>query len=174
MIDDSTTLKHWRDATGKPAGLPEWSVFGREICWTKSTDEFSPFESEYEGFMGNWGNTMERWYHRAAIVLWRREDRYAALLEIAPETMIRELLQMAEKKKMLKQAQEVTRHLLPNWFSSNHSGKTSSSFPPILRLALRLDEQDLARELLYPLGSAILSSTGHSHSMVAGGFELIS
>ncbi|RLJ20751.1 hypothetical protein DJ030_06300 [bacterium endosymbiont of Escarpia laminata] len=157
LIDDSTIIKHWRDAAGKPAGLPEWSVYGREICWTTATDQFSPFESEYEGFMGNWGNTMERWYHRAAIILWRREDRCAALLEIAPETMIRELLQMAEKKKTLKQAQEITRHLLPDWSSSNHSRKMSSSFSPILRLALRLDEQYLARELIYPLSSAILS-----------------
>jgi hypothetical protein len=157
LIDNSTIIKHWRDAAGKPAGLPEWSVYDREICWTKATDELSPFESEYEGFMGNWGNTMERWYHRAAIILWRREDRCAALLEIAPETMIRELLQMAEKKKTLKQAQEITRHLLPNWSNSNHSRKMSPSLSPILRLALRLDEQYLARELLYPLSSAILS-----------------
>ncbi|WP_178941504.1 hypothetical protein [endosymbiont of Lamellibrachia barhami] len=156
LIDDSTIIKHWRDAAGKPAGLPEWSVYGREICWTKATDEFSPFESEYEGFMGNWGNTMERWYHRAAIILWRREDRYAALLEIAPETMIRELLRMAEKKKTLQQAREITRHLLPDWSSSNHSRTVSSSFSPILRFALRLDEPDLTRELLYPLSSAIL------------------
>jgi hypothetical protein len=157
LIDDSTIIKHWRDAAGKPAGLPEWSVYSREICWTKATDEFSPFESEYEGFMGNWGNTMERWYHRTAIILWRREDRYIALLEIAPETIIGELLQMAEKKKTLQQAQELTRHLLPDWSNSNHSRKVSSSFSPILRLALRLDEQYLARELLYPLSSAILS-----------------
>ena len=52
LIDDSTVIKHWRDAAGKPAGLPEWPICGREICWTKATDEFSPFESEYEGFMG--------------------------------------------------------------------------------------------------------------------------
>ncbi len=115
LIDDSTIIKHWRDAAGKPVGLPEWSVYGREICWTKATNEFSPFESEYEGFMGNWGNTMEHWYHRTAIILWRREDRYIALLEIAPETMIGELLQMAGKKKTLQEAQAITRHLLPDW-----------------------------------------------------------
>lgn len=155
LIDNSTIIKHWRDAAGKSAGLPEWSVYDREICCTKATNELSPFESEYEGFMGNWGNTMERWYHRAAIILWRRQDRCGALLEIAPQTMIRELLQMAEKKKTLQQAQEITRHLLPDWSSSSRN--VSSSFSPILRLALRLDEQDLARELLYPLSSAILS-----------------
>ncbi len=151
LIDDSTIIKYWRDAAGKAVGLPEWCAYGREVCWTKATDEFNPFESEYEGWMGNWGNTMERWYHRAAIILWRREDRYVALLEIAPEIMIRELLQLAEKKKTQQQAQEIVRRLLPNWSGSNNSRIESSSFSPILRLALKLDDPDLANGFLLPL-----------------------
>jgi len=36
----------------------------------------NPFDSEYTGFMGNWGNTLDRWYHRAAIVIWPRERTF--------------------------------------------------------------------------------------------------
>ncbi|MCU7905939.1 MAG: 2OG-Fe(II) oxygenase, partial [Candidatus Thiodiazotropha sp. (ex Epidulcina cf. delphinae)] len=156
LIDDKTTIKHWRDAAGKAVAFPEWSAYGAAICWTKAMNEFSPFESEYEGWMGNYGNTMERWYHRAAIVLWRREDRHAALLEIAPEVMIRELLQLAEKKKTQQQAQEIVRRLLPKWSGFNRLRRESSLLSPLLRFALKLDEPDLARELLYPLGADAL------------------
>ena len=31
-----------------------------------------PYSLEYEGYMGNWGNTLDRWYHRAAVVVWPR------------------------------------------------------------------------------------------------------
>ena len=30
----------------------------------------TPYASEYEGYMGNYGNTMDRWYRRAALVVW--------------------------------------------------------------------------------------------------------
>jgi hypothetical protein len=29
-----------------------------------------PHSPEYEGYMGNYGNTMDRWYHRVTIVVW--------------------------------------------------------------------------------------------------------
>ncbi|MCP4044126.1 MAG: hypothetical protein GY731_19565, partial [Gammaproteobacteria bacterium] len=152
LIDDSTTIKHWRDAQGQIVSLPEWYVSGSEICWTKANGELDPSQSEYEGWMGNYGNTMERWYHRAAIILWRRDERYAALLEIAPEVMIRELLRLAEKKTMRAQSQEIVRCLLPNWSGLRGSDTKPSSFNRIFRLALRLDASEPAQGLLLPLG----------------------
>lgn len=69
LIDGNVELKHWIDARDKPVRRPRVFVYDGEMCWTRATDEFSPFKSEYEGFMGNYGNTLDRWYHRAAIVL---------------------------------------------------------------------------------------------------------
>ena len=152
LIDDSITLKHWHDAAGKTVDLPEWYAGGSDILWTKANDELNPFHSEYEGWMGNYGNTMERWYHRAAIILWRRDEHHAALLKIAPEMMIRELHQLAEKKTTRPQAQEIIGRLLPNWSGLRAFGTTPSSFSRVFRLALRLDDSDLAQGLLLPLG----------------------
>ncbi len=69
LIDGNVELKHWIDARGTPVRKPSAFVYEDEICWTRATDEFRPFSSEYEGYMGNYGNTLDRLYHRAAIVL---------------------------------------------------------------------------------------------------------
>src|SRR5262249_19961348 len=36
---------------------------------------------EYEGYMGNYGNTLDRWYRRAAGVVWPPERAFAARAE---------------------------------------------------------------------------------------------
>ncbi len=152
LVDGSTTIKHWRDTTGATVRLPVWQVGDEECCWTKANDALTPFKSEYEGWMGNYGNTMERWYHRAAIILWRRDERYGALLDIAPELMVRELLPLAQKKATRPQAQVAVEQLLPNWSGFQRYETKSSSFSAVFRLALKLERSDLARPLLLPLG----------------------
>lgn len=102
--------------------------------------------------MGSYGNTMGRWYHRAAVILWRREGHHAVMLEIALEVMIRELLQLAQKKMTRPQIQEVIRTLLPNLSGLSKIGLKPSALSPVFKLALKLDDPVLARDLLLPLG----------------------
>jgi 2OG-Fe(II) oxygenase superfamily len=78
LIDGNVELRHWIDARGRPVRKPSVSVYESEMCWTRATDEFSPFKSEYEGYMGNYGNTLDRWYHRAVIVLTPRQKGRSA------------------------------------------------------------------------------------------------
>ena len=40
------------------------------MCVTTPSADLVPHQSEYEGYMGNYGNTLDRWYRRAAIVVW--------------------------------------------------------------------------------------------------------
>jgi hypothetical protein len=69
LIDGNIELKHWIDARGRAVRKPSLFAYDSEMCWTRAPDEFSPFRSDYEGYMGNHGNTLDRLYHRAAIVL---------------------------------------------------------------------------------------------------------
>jgi hypothetical protein len=73
MIENEIVLKHWVARSGIKFSEREKRVPKQMICWTKATDEFDPINSEYQGYMGNWGNTLDRWYHRAAIVLWPKD-----------------------------------------------------------------------------------------------------
>ncbi len=157
LIDGSITINHWRDAAGAAVDFPAWHVSDEESCWTKSNDALTPFQSEYEDWMGNYGNTMERWYHRAAIILWRREEHFSALLDISPELLMRELLSLTRKKAQQPQVQAAVEQFLPNWSGLNQYGTKPSVFSAVFKLALKLERVDLAYQLLLPLGIDALS-----------------
>ena len=55
-----------------------------EVRATVPSADLSPYSSEYEGYMGNYGNTLDRWYHRAVVVVWPRRQSFAARAEAAP------------------------------------------------------------------------------------------
>jgi hypothetical protein len=65
LIDSDITLTHWTGPDGTRLEETSLSVDGDEACASTSTGDLKPFSSDYEGYMGNWGNTLDRWYHRA-------------------------------------------------------------------------------------------------------------
>jgi len=71
------------------------SVGGVEVCASTPTGDLEPYSSEYEGYMGNWGNTLDRWYHRAAVVVWPRDQAFANRAETSPAWALDELAAMA-------------------------------------------------------------------------------
>ena len=50
-----------------------------------------PYQSEYEGYMGNYGNTLDRWYRRAAVVMWPLDRAFAARAEAGSQWALSEL-----------------------------------------------------------------------------------
>src|SRR5256885_1069720 len=84
LIDWDVTLVCWIDAPDgepKPVSL---SIDPSDVCASVPSVELPPYASEYEGYMGNYGNTMDRWYHRAALVVWRQHQALAARAEGSP------------------------------------------------------------------------------------------
>ena len=71
-IDSDVSLGWWTSPSGKGGEVISLHVLDSEVCATISSVELTPYESEYEGYMGNYGNTMDRWYRRAALVVWPR------------------------------------------------------------------------------------------------------
>jgi len=62
LIDSDVELRHWVDLEGKKL-LPISSPLGNEeVCDTRASVDLEPFASEHEGYMGNYGNTVDRWY----------------------------------------------------------------------------------------------------------------
>ena len=99
LIDSEVEFKHSLNLQGKKQDMSNLGISDSEIFCTKEMEEFKPFESEYEGYMGNYGNTMDRWYHRSAIILWRKIDHYLMLLEGSPNEFLNVVLPLAKKKK---------------------------------------------------------------------------
>jgi hypothetical protein len=50
-----------------------------------------PYRFEYEGYVGNYGNTLDRWYRRAAVVVWPRDRAFTARAEAGSQSALREL-----------------------------------------------------------------------------------
>ena len=52
---------------GEPISL---YVPDEQVCASTPSADLKPYDTEYTGYMGNYGNTMDRWYRRAAVVVW--------------------------------------------------------------------------------------------------------
>jgi predicted 2-oxoglutarate/Fe(II)-dependent dioxygenase YbiX len=113
LIDSAVALTHWTrpDRTGlEEVSL---SVSGAEVCASTPTGDLEPYTSEYEGYMGNWGNTLDRWYHRAAVVVWPLSQAFANRAETSPAWALDEIAAMASGDAQAARAAAAT--LAPFW-----------------------------------------------------------
>src|SRR5439155_3005042 len=85
-----------------------------EVCATTPNADLEPYKSEYEGYMGNYGNTLDRWYRRAAVVLWPRNRAFAARAEAGSQWALRELRDRIEAGD-LEGARAAAESLAPFW-----------------------------------------------------------
>src|SRR5215469_7328478 len=89
IITSELTLSWW---TGVPGGEPiSLYVPDEQVCASTPSADLKPYDSEYTGYMGNYGNTMDRWYRRAAVVVWPRRRAFAARAEASPAWALTEL-----------------------------------------------------------------------------------
>ena len=84
------------------------------MCASTPEGDLEPYSSEYEGYMGNWGNTLDRWYHRAAVVVWPRDQAFANRAETCPARALDELAAMASAGDV-PGAQAAAKTLAPFW-----------------------------------------------------------
>jgi hypothetical protein len=69
VFDWSLVAEHWRTPDGRrrPFGTMEFSK--EEVVPPDSLTDVEP-EEDFEGYTGNAGMTLERWYRHAAVILW--------------------------------------------------------------------------------------------------------
>ena len=89
IITSELTLSWW---TGVPGGERiSLYVQDEQVCVSTPAADLKPCDSEYTGYMGNYGNTMDGWYRRAAVVVWPRQHAFAARAEASPSWALTEL-----------------------------------------------------------------------------------
>ncbi|MDD9981097.1 MAG: 2OG-Fe(II) oxygenase [Gammaproteobacteria bacterium] len=79
IIDTSLTASQWSDRHGNAHQFGEMPVDEDEVVTGDALDDGEPSEEDFEDYTGNAGLTLERWYRRAAIVIWSRERHFAVL-----------------------------------------------------------------------------------------------
>jgi hypothetical protein len=140
LIDSDITLTHWTGPDGTRLEETSLSVDGDEVCASTPTGDLRPYSSEYEGYMGNWGNTLDRWYHRAAVIVWPRDQAFANRAETSPAWALDELAAVASAGDV-PGARAAAATLAPFWNSAvrartpEERGRISGLFGKALRAA---------------------------------------
>jgi hypothetical protein len=161
LQDSSVELRHFIDAHGK-VGAATGYVPDSELCYTKPSTDLDPFKSEHEGYMGNWGNTVDRWYHRAAVVLWPRERTFLIRAKMSAKFALDELTRLL-KREGSSVAQRNAEQLAPFWGHVWHAADDGRLVGRTLRVALALNSPQLALSLVSPM------KLEHLTPRVAGG-----
>jgi predicted 2-oxoglutarate/Fe(II)-dependent dioxygenase YbiX len=174
LIDSEITLTHWTGPDGTRLEETSLSVDGDEVCTSTETGEFKPYSSEYEGYMGNWGNTLDRWYHRAAVVVWPREQAFANRAETSPAWALDKLAAMASAGDIAG-ARAAAATLAPFWDSAvrARTPEEPEGGPGLLGKALRAADASAdpatAAMLLRPFRvESLTSAHADSFGKVAG------
>ncbi len=138
-----------RPAEGRAVGARH--VAQTELAMTTPSVELEPYDTEYTGNMGNYGNTMDRWYRRAAVVIWPRSRAFALKAKGDPAGAVGELLALRDddRSEQARRA-EMVRVLLRFWPESVRGGDQRMLVPPTLELAATADDAELAASLLAP------------------------
>ena len=74
--EDDLNGTEWADVHG--AKQP-WGTIAFDLSAIVSStpiDDWKPTSEEFEGYTGNAGNTLDRWYHRSALVVWHRDHHF--------------------------------------------------------------------------------------------------
>src|SRR5260370_31290798 len=107
--------------------------------------------------MGNWGNTLDRWYHRAAVVVGPREQAFATRAEPSPAWALDELAAMASAGDV-PGARAAAATLAPFWDGAlrtrtpEERGRVSGFLGKALLAADAVADAETAAMLLRPFG----------------------
>ena len=113
------------------------------ILRQKTIDDDEPHEEEYEGYMGNYGNTLSRWYRYAAVILWPKKYQ----LEILAKNNISAAIVYLKSLKTSKDVNYSTE--LQRLFSMVENKSCSTGDEKFLLLTMVLKENNQALINLY-------------------------
>lgn len=147
LIDSEIELRHGVAPDGSALVSGTDFVAPAELCMNRLSVDCEPFRSEYEGYMGNYGNTVDRWYHRAAVVLWPRAQSFVVRARKSPRWGIERIAERLVADDA-GQARQWAQSLLPFW------GRGVANDPALpgdtLMVAAALDDAPTAAGLLAP------------------------
>ena len=97
VIDEHVTIDGWKSASGKKVRMESLSVGGDSIVSQTPVEQWKPTSFDYEGYTGNAGNTLDRWYHKSAIAIWAQSDHFDVLVDMGMESSIAQFLKQQDK-----------------------------------------------------------------------------
>ncbi len=165
LQDWTITLRHWLAASGGGTEPILTQVGDEEVCSTTPSVDLEPYATEHEGYMGNYGNTMDRWYRRGALVAWPRERAFAVRAEASPAWAL-EALGQRIRAGAPAEGRDMAASMAPFWSAVAKNEQRRGFFDRALRVAAGLDAPALAASLLQPFTLEALTP-GRARAFVA-------
>jgi hypothetical protein len=103
VYDEGLSIGQWSDRAGKTVALGEMHLDKEEIVSSQPPDAWTISREEFEGYTGNAGMTLERWYHRAAVVIWPQQNHFHVLCGAGTDAAVAGMEAMPQKVEMLTQ-----------------------------------------------------------------------
>lgn len=97
VYQDEILVDGWKDARGKRVALAPLSCDSSSLISAIPVDEWRPTRQDHEGYTGNAGNTLDRWYHKSAVVLWPNRNHFDMLASMDLPLAVDQLLKMQAK-----------------------------------------------------------------------------
>lgn len=145
LLDEDMVLDFWVDADDRAAKGSPLRVSSADAQAFSDTDESFLVNQEYEGYMGNYGQTLDYWYRRAALVvrapLAIEADRFDTDFDGALADAL--LLARGGQGELLAQRLRAASRTL----ASQRQGRGRSLLAAYAELAAALPEADEARSL---------------------------
>ena len=137
VFESSLNAEHFTDSEGRTLFYGQIPVKEIEIVSKKPISDGKPDQEDYEGYTGNAGMTLERWYHRAAILVWPAEHRFDRLCQGGTENavgglefMIQEWSNAPKSKKadLHRSCLKFANRIIANWPEQKYAGHYSFGF----------------------------------------------
>ena len=161
VLESSLSVNHWSDRQGRKIRFGEIPLLESEIIADALLDAGDPSEEDFEDYTGNAGMTLERWYYRAAVVIWPRAEHFAVLCGAGTdaalgglEPMVKRLLRVrkADREILRQECLRFAAAIIDTWQPA-HGGESweqedkvdRNLFPRIL---CELNDPDLVHSFL--------------------------
>jgi hypothetical protein len=122
-VDDwSLSVDHWIATDGKRKELGEINISEEDIVAEMNLEDMDADKQDVQEASGNAGATMERWYHRAALVIWPQRLNFYQLCQAGQHSAILQLKQMltAGPATNIEQCQEFATEIINEWKLPNY------------------------------------------------------
>ena len=165
LIESEVELDSWLAPGSDHAEPVQLRIADDCVCASTPSGELEPYRSEYEGNMGNYGNTLDRWYHRGAVIVWPCSQAFAIRAEASPVWALDELSARI-RGGALDEAREAAATLAPFWARVARPVEGKSFVAKALRTAHLIDAPELATALLAPFPLEQLAAS-HAKSLAS-------
>jgi hypothetical protein len=96
VLDASLTADHWIDPDGGRPPLGEIAIEEDEVLDPEAIRDVDP-EEVFEGYTGNEGMTLDRWYRHAAIFIWPDRKHFDVLCDAGSGSAVQALGAMVQQ-----------------------------------------------------------------------------